>query len=243
MTPCAATRWRKALTYPMDENPMHFEVPKVKMHSLREFLQHYLMIVLSILTALGLEQWIEHAHQRHAAEHASAQIDAELTNTLHDIQATIDLDEKKLEPLVALDAAINEDVRKGLPDAEINKHIREQSKGFALAINWPAFNSQAWDVAVANQSATWIDAERLHRYAVAYAALRDAASWTTHNATVALNAPRMIDLQTRIRLGKDVDPVEFLSVSQQMIISSKGTIDYLKDASAPIKAALASAEK
>src|SRR5579859_4221154 len=131
----------------MDPPPMHFEVPKVKMHSLREFLQHYLMIVLSILTALGLEQWIEHTHHRHAAEQASAQIDAELRSTLNDIQGAIDLDEKKLQPLETLDAAINDDVRKGLSDAEINKHIREQSKSFALAINWPAFNSQAWDVA------------------------------------------------------------------------------------------------
>jgi hypothetical protein len=222
----------------MDEFPMHFEVPKVKMHSLREFLQHYLMIVLSILTALGLEQWIEHTHHRHAAEYASAQIDTELRNTLNDIQSAIDVDEKKLAPLVAINEAISDDVRHGVPDVEINKHIRERIKGFALGINWPAFNSQAWDVAVANQSATWIDVERLHRYAVAYAALRDAANWTTHNATVALNAPRMVDLQTRIRLGKDVDPMEFLSVSQQMIISSRGTIDYLKQASTPIKAAL-----
>ncbi|AIF46757.1 hypothetical protein [Dyella japonica] len=217
---------------------MHVEVPKVKWHSLREFLQHYLMIVLSILTALGLEQWIEHAHHRHAAEHASEQINTELGNTLRDIQAAIDMDEKKLEPLIALDTAISDDVRKGLSDVEINKHIREQSKGFTLAINWPAFNSQAWDVAVANQSATWIDADHLHRYAVAYAALRETANWTTHNATLALNAPRMIDLQTRIRLGKDVDPMEFLSMSQQMIVSTRGTIQYLKDASTPIKAAL-----
>lgn len=217
---------------------MHFEVPKVKMHSLREFLQHYLMIVLSILTALGLEQWIEHAHHRHAAENASAQIDTELRNTLNDIQATIEMDEKKLAPLVAIDAAISEDVRKGLPDAQINQHIRDMSKDFALAINWPAINTQAWDVAVANQSATWIDVERLHRYAVAYAALRDTASWTTHNATIALNAPQMVELQTRIRLGKDVDPMEFLSVSQQMITSTKGTISYLQQASAPITAAL-----
>jgi hypothetical protein len=227
----------------MDEFPMHFEVPKVKMHSLREFLQHYLMIVLSILTALGLEQWIEHAHQRHAAEHASVQIDAELSGELRDIQDAIDTDEQKLAPLVAIHNVINDDVRKGVPEPEINKHIRERSKDFALAINWPAFNSQAWDVAVANQSATWIDVDHLHRYAAAYAALRDAASWTTHNATIALNAPRMVDLQTRIDLGKDIDPLEFLSVSQQMIISSRGTIQYLKQASAPIRAALAKPEK
>lgn len=226
----------------MDEFNMHFEVPKVKMHSLREFLQHYLMIVLSILTALGLEQWIESVHHRHAAEYASTQIESELRTTLGDIQSSIQADEKRLAPLVAIDKAINDDVQKGLPDAEINKHIRELNGGFRLAINWPAFNTQAWDVAVANQSATWIATERLHRYTAAYAAVRDAASWTTHNATVALDAPRMIDLQTRIRLGRDVDPVEFLSVSQQMIKSSMETIAYLKDASKPIESALTTAE-
>ena len=226
----------------MDEMNMHFEVPKVKMHSLREFLQHYLMIVLSILTALGLEQWIEGAHHRHAAEYASAQIDSELETMLGDIQAAIQTDEKKLAPLIAIDKAIHDDVQKGLPDAEINKHIRELNGGFRLSINWPAFNTQAWDVAVANQSATWMEVARLHRYTAAYAAVRDAASWTTHNATVALDAPRMIDLQTRISLGRDVDPVQFLSVSQQMINSSKETIAYLQDASKPIKAALANTE-
>ncbi|QNJ99921.1 hypothetical protein [Dyella telluris] len=222
---------------------MHFEVPKVKMHSLREFLQHYLMIVLSILTALGLEQWIEHAHHRHAAEYASAQINAELGSTLQDIQDAIQTDEKKLAPLTAIQQAVADDVKKGLPDAEVNRHIRELSGKFALSINWPAFNTQAWDVAVANQSATWIDVSRLHRYAAAYAALRDAASWTSHNATLALDAPRMVDLQTRINLGKDVDPVEFLSVLQQMINSSKGTVGYLRETSVPIKAALANTEK
>ncbi|WP_153242627.1 hypothetical protein [Frateuria defendens] len=33
---------------------MHLELPKVPLHSLKDFLKHYLMIVLSILTALGL---------------------------------------------------------------------------------------------------------------------------------------------------------------------------------------------
>lgn len=223
----------------MDEFPMHFEIPKLKLHSLREFLQHYLMIVLSILTALGLEQWIERIHHRHAAEYASTQIESELGKTLRDIDDAIRVDEQKLAPLIALDKAINDDVAKGLPDAEINQHIRQLSSGFKLSINWPAFNTQAWDVAVANQSATWIELDRLHRYTAAYAAVRDASNWTTHNATVSLDAPRMVDMQTRIRLGRDIDPVEFLSISQQMISSSKETIAYLHDASGPIRAAIA----
>ena len=34
---------------------MHLELPNVRLQSVRDFLKHYLMIVLSILTALGLE--------------------------------------------------------------------------------------------------------------------------------------------------------------------------------------------
>ena len=223
----------------MEEFNMHFEVPKVKLHSLREFAQHYLMIVLSILTALGLEQWIESVHHRHAAEYASARIEAELGDTLRDIQKAIDVDEEHLKPLIAVDKAIIEDVRSGMSDAEINKHIRQLNDQVKLGINWPAFSTEAWDVAVANQSASWIDVDRLHRYAAAYAAQRDAASWTAHNMTLALDAPRMVDLHTRIGLGKDVDPIEFLTVLQQMINTSNETVGYLEQTSLPIKAALA----
>lgn len=218
---------------------MHFEVPKTRLHSLRDFAQHYFMIVLSILTALGLEQWIEHVHHRHAADYASAQIDAELAGMLHDIQDSLQTDEAKLAPLVALDKAISDDVAKGLPDAQINQHIRQLKRNFKISTYWPAFSTQAWDVAVANQSAAWIDVDRLHRYTAAYAAARGAADWTTHNATQMLDAPRMVDMQTRIWLDKDVDPVAFLCVTEQMIASSKGLIANLQDATKPVKAALA----
>ena len=46
---------------------MHLELPRTRLQSLKDFIKHYLMIVLSILTALGLEAWIEHVHHKHAA--------------------------------------------------------------------------------------------------------------------------------------------------------------------------------
>ncbi len=162
---------------------MHFEVPRIRMHSLRDFAQHYFMIVLSILTALGLEQWIEHTHHRHAAELASEQIETELRGTLDSIHGALDNN--------------------------------------------------------TNQSATWIDIDRLHRYATAYAAQRDASNWVTHDSTIALNGPRMVDLRTRINLGKDVDPVEFLGILQQMINTSTETSGHLEQTAKPIEAALA----
>ena len=48
---------------------MHFEVPKSK--SLREFGGEYLMIVISIATALGIEHMVQTVHHRHKAEEAA----------------------------------------------------------------------------------------------------------------------------------------------------------------------------
>ncbi|WP_267224714.1 hypothetical protein [Dyella silvae] len=218
---------------------MHFEVPKLEKHSLREFAKHYLMIVLSILTALGLEQWIERIHHHHAAEYASAQIDAELRDTLKDVLEAQENNAQRLASMKALHEAIAADVRKGLPDSDINKHIRATNTQFRLSLDWPTLSSQAWDVAVANQSATWIDAEKLRKYAAAYANQREMSSWMAHDSLVAINAPRMVELRTRISLGKDVDPMEFLGVLQQMIGTSSETIDHLKHAAIPMQAALA----
>lgn len=218
---------------------MHFEVPKVRMHSVRDFAQHYFMIVLSILTALGLEQWIEHTHHRHAAEQASEQIETELRSTLDSIHGALANNTRQLAPLRTLRDAISDDVRRDVPDAQINQHIRDMKSDFVLSVSWPSFATQAWDVAVANQSATWIDIDRLHRYATAYAAQRDSSSWVTHDSTIALNAPRMVDLRTRINLGKDVDPVEFLGILQQMINTSTETSGHLEQTAKPIEAALA----
>lgn len=218
---------------------MHFEVPKVRLHSLREFAQHYFMIVLSILTALGLEQWIEHAHHRHAAEQASAQIETELHGTLDSIHSALASNASEVAPLKMLKAAISDDISRGVPDAQINQHIRELKDNFKLSVSWPSFATQAWDVAVANQSATWIDIDRLRRYATAYAAQRDASNWVTHDSTIALNAPRMVDLRTRINLGKDIDPLEFLGIVQQMINISTETSGHLEQSAKPIEAALA----
>ncbi len=217
---------------------MHFEIPKVRMHSFREFTKHYLMIVLSILTALGLEQWIETTHHRHAAESSSSQIRAELRETLDGIHSSLQANTQKIEPLKSLYGIVADDVRKGLSNELINQHIQAHKEDFILSISWPTFSTQAWDVAVANQSATWIDTNALRRYSTAYAAQREVSSWIAHDATLALNGPRMVDMRTRIRLGKDVDPLDFLGIVQQMINTSSEASNHLEDTAKPIEAAL-----
>jgi hypothetical protein len=207
---------------------MHFEVPKLPIRGFRDFARHYLMIVLSILTALGLEAWIEHAHHAHAAASASHQIEAELKANLDGARHSYAQNQQRLVSLRQLDDAIAQDLRDGKADAVVNQHIQALRNQFNLSLDWPIFSNQAWDVAVANQSATWMDGAALSRYSAAYSKQRDAASWMTQDSTLFLDAPRMATLRTRIDLGRAVDPVEFLSVLRQMIITSSETQSHLQ---------------
>jgi hypothetical protein len=214
---------------------MHFEIPKLPIRGFRDFARHYLMIVLSILTALGLEAWIEHVHHTHAAVLASHQIETELQANLDGIRHSYQRNQQRLVSLRQLDDAIAKDIREGKGDAAINQHIQARKGEFSLSLDWPIFSNQAWDVAVANQSATWMDSAALNRYSAAYSKQRDAASWMTQDSTLFLDAPRMATLRTRIDLGREVDPVEFLSVLRQMIITSSETQSHLQQVESQLK--------
>jgi hypothetical protein len=131
--------------------------------------------------------------------------------------------------------AIAKDMRDGKTDAAINQHIQARKNEFNLSLDWPIFANQAWDVAVANQSATWMDSTALSGYSAAYSKQRDAASWMTHDSALFLEAPRMAALRTRIDLGREIDPLEFLIVLRQMIITSSETQSHLQQVESPLK--------
>jgi uncharacterized protein YeeX (DUF496 family) len=217
---------------------MHFEVPKLPMRGFKDFAKHYLMIVLSILTALGLEAWIEHAHHTHAAALASRQITAELRANLDGVQSSYRRNQQRLVLLQQLDDTIAKDVRDGKTDAAINQHIQALKNQFNLSLDWPIFANQAWDVAVANQSATWMDRAALSEYSAAYSKQRDAASWMAQDSALFLNAPLLATLSTRIDLGREIDPIEFLSVLRQMIITSSETQSHLQQVESQLKQVL-----
>lgn len=221
---------------------MHLEIPKQKLHSLKEFASHYLMIVLSILTALGLEQWIEHVHHERAAETASRQIEAELANDLAEIREARQSNAEDLKPLLELDKLITADVLAGADSKTVNEHIRAHRKQFDINIHWPIFASQAWDVAVANQSASWISSDRLNNYSGAYADQRHASDWLSQDSTLLLSAPRMVDIRTQVELGRDVDPIEFITVLRQMIATVQGTQSHLEQLEPHMMAALGKRE-
>jgi len=195
---------------------MHLELPKVRLESTRDFLKHYLMIVLSILTALGLEAWIEHTHHRHAAETASAQIEAEIRANLDEVNVALAQDEQREHILGALRDRMIADYRAHAPEATIAQHVQAMTAhGFNLNLRWPTLRHEAWDVAVANQSASWIERGRMRRYSAAYASQRDMNANLDTNIAVVMNGPRMLDTMTDLRVG-DVRPRELLYVTGQM---------------------------
>ncbi len=197
---------------------MHFELPNLP-HSLKEFATHYFMIVLSILTALGLEAAVERLHHRHAAEAAQQAIETELRNNLADLRDSDTRTLQRLAPLQHLCDQLMKDFDDGLPPAQIRQQMAERVKaGIDFGIYYPTLRHEAWDVAVANQSASYMEPETLRRLSVAYAAQREV---NQASLTVFVNVPAYLDALTDARVGA-ADPHEFLRSMLQARTTVRG---------------------
>jgi hypothetical protein len=198
---------------------MHIEPLKVRLDSFKDFAKHYLMIVLSILTALGLEAWIEHAHHARAAATASAQIEAELGVNLDQVRLMRDADAKRLAMLKDLYGYLVQAVQDGTDAAAIRQHINAQTHGdFSLGLQLPRLRHEAWDVAVANQSAGWIDARRLRHYATLYAYQSDFERRISFNTSVNLQDAQLNRVDADLQVGT-ARPAELLHTVNAMMSS------------------------
>lgn len=217
---------------------MHLEVLKVRLHSLKDFAKHYLMIVLSILTALGLEAWIERAHHRHAAEIASVEIEAEIRANLAECEADLRHDMVELERLKRLRDDVSRDLKSGAGDDLIAQHVLTATKnGFDLGLMFPTLRHEAWDVMVANQSAGWIDHDRMQKYAAAYASQRDVDVTISRDMAVLMNGTGLVDTVADLRTDT-VHPREFLHVASQMTAMLEQAVNNLQILQKQLAAAL-----
>jgi len=222
---------------------MHFELPEASVHSLKEFAKHYLMIVLSILTALSLEAWIEHAHHERAAAEASARIEAEIHQNAVEIKQARDHDRDRMLSLGKLRDNLLNDLKAHASATIIDQHLHSIIGGeLYLDGRWPTLRHEAWDVAVANQSAGWIDAERLRHYSSVYAEQNTKSAIVANEMTALLSESRMADTMIDIQAG-DYQPRELLHITNQMVglLSEEvNALEYLDreiDVSLPGKAA------
>ncbi|GAB3780517.1 hypothetical protein [Dyella agri] len=206
---------------------MHLELPNTRLASLKDFARHYLMIVLSILTALGLEAWIEHTHHAHAAAEASQRMNSELHKVLDNIKQSTAMNKKNLAMLLALDTQVSADLKANLDNATINRKIQANRDNFLLNSNWPTMSSVAWDTALADQSAGWLDANALQRYSTAYTAEQELGTWLQHDSTLVLNAPHLVDTLTDLQTVHPVDPYDFLRSLKQMEMMLSSMVSHL----------------
>ncbi|HEX8777673.1 MAG TPA: hypothetical protein VF738_06100 [Rhodanobacter sp.] len=217
---------------------MHIEPPNTRLASYKDFARHYLMIVLSILTALGLEAWIEHAHHARAAATASMQIEAEIRSNLAEVDTDAQLDAAQLQKLDAIRSAVIQDLKSNASDDAVRKHILAlTSGGFDLKMQFPTLRHEAWDVAVANQSASWIDRARMQRYSAAYANARDSVTLMREDTAILMNGTGMVDTIADLDTGQ-VEPHQFLHVVSQMRAMIDQTTQNLRILKKQLEAAL-----
>ncbi|WP_426101511.1 hypothetical protein [Massilia sp. TSP1-1-2] len=201
---------------------MHFEVPKAS--SLKEFGGEYLMIVISILTALALEHGAQTLHHRTVAHEASEKIDAEIRANIEQIKAFRVYNQQQEDKLALIREALLADIHAKKSDEELKKRLLGDYRGaFALSIRTPTLRREAWDVAVANQAVSWMQADALKRYSVAYASMRDIQSISITGGNSFLDGPRMMDALSNAQMGV-VDAHETYRLLNQ-IISSYQTIN------------------
>lgn len=221
---------------------MHLELPKGRLHSLKDFAKHYLMIVLSILTALGLEAWIEHAHHQRAAATASAQIEAEIRANLEQIEHIRVHDVERMHALEAMRDGLLHDIQAHASDAVCLQHTQARMPdGLYLDYRWPVLRHEAWDVAVANQSAGWIDSERLRRYSTVYALQAASSTLMTADLSMLLDGPRMNDAMVDLQSGA-LTARDLLHVVNQMAATVNEAVHNLDSLDSRMREAMGAAK-
>lgn len=214
---------------------MHFEVPKAK--TFKEFGGEYLMIVISILTALALESVVEKVHHGHLAHEASEQIDTELRTNIADIKEVLAHNGQKEKALIATRDQMLAALRAHVNDEEfIHRFEREWHTSVAMSIHEPSLRREAWEAAVASQAVTWMPHGRLEKYANAYAEMRDINALINGGAMNFLDGPRMQDVFSNVQMGIG-DPKDIFRIVTQMINAYSSNDGNLKSLQAELEQA------
>lgn len=207
---------------------MHFEVPKSK--HLKQFAGEYLMIVISILTALALEHGAQSLHHHTLAQQASEKIDAEIKVNVEELKTVIDHNEKRSKELDLIREALLADIKaKTMDDEALMQHIVDKYQGaFSLSLHTPTLRREAWEVAVANQSVSWMSSSELKRYSAAYALMRDIQSLSGSGAAVFIDRPRLLDVLSNVQMGAS-NPREVYRMLNQEIASYRNANGNLRE--------------
>ena len=150
---------------------MHVEPLEKLPRSVREFLSHYAMIVLSILTALALEQVALRLEHRHEGTRAKEEIEQEIAANRKAVEASLALTRSNAAQWEVLLKRTLADIRSGQGTNETRvATLRDSVPLFRDAS--PSLKTTAWDAAIADHSVNYLDHDLLTRYSEIYASQR-----------------------------------------------------------------------
>jgi len=151
---------------------LHIEQHHHAPGSWREFIRQYAMIVLSIMTALGLEHIAVAVHDAGAASDSKLRIEAELVRNLTDLRHAETSNEGHMAKASETMKALVDGLKAGTVDPPTALAlIGPMFEHFQVSL--PTWERDAWDAAIADQSAGHLSADDLRRYAEIYSSARD----------------------------------------------------------------------
>lgn len=175
---------------------MHVEPLEKLPHSVREFLSHYAMIVLSILTALALEQVVLRIEHHHQGERAKEEIEQEIASNREAVEHSLTLTQDNARAWQAMLSRTVAEIKAGQStEASRLATLHEASREFRDAL--PPLKTTAWDSALSDHGVNYLSHEDLTRYSELYAAqrlfaqamwdmLRDSATHTLSDLSLAI---------------------------------------------------------
>jgi hypothetical protein len=184
---------------------MHVEPLEKLPRSVREFLSHYAMIVLSILTALALERAALSLEHRHEGQRAKEEIEQEIASNRQQLHESLLETRAILQDWETREKRTVADVRAGQATNEsLLATLTEAGHHFRDAL--PTLKTTAWDAAISDHSIDYLTHEDLTRFSALYAAQRtfSQTSWDVVRDSAARD---LSALSLAVALGKP-DPVQ-----------------------------------
>ncbi|WP_457349829.1 hypothetical protein [Roseateles sp. P5_D6] len=186
---------------------MHVEPPGHAPTNFKELGVHYVMIVLGILTALGLEAGFEALHHRKLARQTIEQVDSELQANLTEVRSTIMQNRTVMEGVNALYGEV-----KKLAEQEQAKPATLKtllSERLHISVFTPGLRRDAWDTALADQALVHLPHADLRRLSEAYTAQRDSQQVIQSSFSAIGSFTRLTDALVDAEFGRG-DPVDLI---------------------------------
>lgn len=170
----------------------------------RSFFAEFMMIVVGVLAALALEQVAQSLLHANAAKATMAALDVEIRSNVGLMRRLRAVHAERAASISALSGALLRDIKAGVPDEEaIENFQRAQAGGayFGSNVNTPLFLSHAWEIALADQSASWMEPAEQRRYAAVYAMHRTMTEHVRAKMSHVLDGPGLVDAESELQMG------------------------------------------